>query len=135
MAELKTKPTEASVEAFLNAIPDEAKRHDAYTVLALIRKATGAEAVMWGTSIVGFGDTHLKYSSGRELDWFVLGFAPRKQELTLYLNLGCMPAGDLLSRLGKHKTGKGCLYLRRLSEVDLGVLEALIERSASSSRT
>jgi hypothetical protein len=132
MAELKTKQTDASVEAFLNGIPDENKRGDAFTIQALMRKASGAEAKMWGASIIGFGNTHLKYASGRELDWFVIGFSPRKQDLTLYLNLGGMQAADLLQKLGKHKTGKGCLYLRRLSEVDLEVLEALIERSVAA---
>jgi hypothetical protein len=129
MAELKTKPTGESVEVFLNGLTDEKKRRDAFTILELMRKVTRAEPKMWGTSIIGFGDTHLKYASGRELDWFRVGFSPRKQDLTLYGVIGFEGASDLLQKLGKHKTGKGCLYLRSLSEVDLPTLEALIQRS------
>ena len=135
MAELKTKPTGESVEAFLNSVSDENKRRDAFTVLELMRKVTRAEPRMWGTSIIGFGDTHLKYASGRELDWFLVGFSPRKQDLTLYLGLGPGWGGDLLEKLGKHKTGKGCLYLHSLNGVDLPTLEALIERSVTGMKS
>ena len=129
MAELKTQKNEASVEEFLNAIPDETKRKDAFTVLELMRQATGAEARMWGNSIVGFGDLHYHYASGREGDWFVVGFAPRKQALTLYLAFGNLDLDPALKRLGKHKVGKGCLYLNGLKDVDMGVLKEMIERA------
>jgi hypothetical protein len=135
MAELKTKLTGESVEAFLNTVSDENKRRDAFTVLELMRKVTGAEPRMWGTSIIGFGDTHLKYASGRELDWFLVGFSPRKKDLTLYLGLGPGWGGDLLDKLGKHKTGMGCLYLHSLNGVDMAVLEALIERSVAGMKS
>ncbi len=129
MAELKTKPTDEKVEAFLNRIADEEKRRDAFTIVELMSKASGAEPRMWGPVIVGFGDIHLKYPSGRELDWFKIGFSPRKQDLTLYLNHGALKNTELLEKLGKYKTGKGCLYLRRLSDVDLLILKELISRA------
>ncbi len=129
MAELKTKKNAASVEEFLNAIPDETKRKDANTVLELMSQATGAEARMWGDSIVGFGDLHYHYASGREGDWFVVGFAPRKQALTLYLSFGNLALDEVIKKLGKYKLGKGCLYLNGLKDVDLGVLRDVIERA------
>jgi hypothetical protein len=108
MAELKTKPTSASVTDFLAAIPDEARRADCLTLLGLMKRATGAEARMWGASIVGFGNYHYKYASGREGDWFVIGFAPRKQDLTVYLMGGFDRHAALMRRLGKHKAGRAC---------------------------
>jgi len=132
MAELKTKPTDQSAEAFLNGLADENQRRDAFTILELMRKITQTEPRMWGTSIVGFGDAHYKYASGREGDWFVVGFSPRKKDLTLYLMYGFHQYGDLLAKLGKFKTGKACLYIRRLSDVDLPTLEALIKKSVAS---
>ena len=135
MAEPKTKPNDQSVDDFLQALPDERKRRDSYVILEMMKRATGAQPRMWGGSMVGFGTRHYRYASGREGDWFVTGFSPRKQNLTLYLAYALDRYEALLKKLGKHKTGKGCLYLRRLSEVDLGVLETLIERSASSART
>ncbi len=129
MADLKTKPTASSVEEFLNAIPDESRRKDAFAVLELMREVTGAQPKMWGDDIIGFGDHHYRYESGREGDWFVVGFAPRKQNLTLYLTYGYEQFGDLIQRLGKHKTGKACLYINKLADVDRAVLRALIERS------
>ncbi len=129
MAELKTRPTDGSVEAFLNRIPDETKRRDAFTVLELMRQATQEEPVMWGDSIVGFGSYHYKYASGREGDWFLIGFSPRKQNLTLYIMDGFDGYDELLQALGKHRTGKSCLYLKRLAQIHLPALEELIQRS------
>ena len=129
MAELKTKPNDASVEAFLNGIADEQKRRDAFAILALMQKATRVEPKMWGSSIVGFGHYHYKYASGREGDWFVVGFSPRKNDLTLYLISGLDQHGQLLKKLGKHKTGKGCLYIKHLDDVDFPTLRELIKQS------
>ena len=131
MAELKTKVNDASVEAFLNQIEHETKRQDAFVVLDLMKAATGAEPKMWGSSIIGFGDSHYKYASGREGDWFLTGFSPRKQNLTLYISGGFDQVGDLLKALGKHKTGKGCLYINQLKEIDLATLRTLIQRSVA----
>lgn len=126
MAELKTKKTAADVEAFLRAIDDPTRREDCFTVLELMKKATKSEPKMWGTSIVGFGEVHYKYASGHEGDTCLLGFASRKAALTLY---GCDIAAqaELLKKLGKHKTGKGCLYIRSLADVDRAALKALIQ--------
>jgi hypothetical protein len=129
MGELKTKPRKASVKAFLSRIADETRRQDCETVSALMKRATKAEPRMWGAAIVGFGDFHYKYSSGREGDWFVTGFSPRRQYLALYLMAGIDRYTALLARLGKHTRGKGCLYLKNLSDVDLRVLKELIESS------
>src|SRR5205809_6219421 len=119
-AELKTKKNEASVEGFLNAIKDEQKRKDSFTILQMMQKATGEKPKLWGASIIGFGNVHLKYESGRELDWFTIGFSPRKANLTLY---GIKNSGEpLLKKLGKYKEGKGCLYINKLSDVDTAVL-------------
>ncbi len=134
MAELKTKPTDQSAEDFLNGLTDENKRRDAFTILELMRKISRAEPKMWGTSIIGFGDYHYTYASGREGDWFQIGFSPRKQDLTLYLMQSFRQYGDLLAKLGKFKTGKGCLYIRRLSDVDLPTLEELIKKSVVKSQ-
>lgn len=123
-AELKTKQTKASAERFLNTIKDEQKRKDSFTILEMMKKVSQEEPKMWGPSIIGFGNVQLKYESGRELDWFKMGFSPRKEALTLYglLNKG----GDLLKKLGKCKTGKGCLYIKKLQDVDAKFLEAMI---------
>jgi len=129
MAELKTKQTEQSVEGYLNTISDQGRRQDCLTIMDLMRKATGKEPKMWGDAIIGFGHWHYKYASGREGDWFLIGFSPRKQNLTLYITSGVEAYSDLFSRLGKHKTGKGCLYINRLSDVNLSVLEELITQS------
>jgi len=126
MAELKTKKTKLSVNEFLKKIPEEQKRMDAYAILGLMEKATKAEGKMWGTSIIGFGNRNLKYESGRELEWFIMGFSPRKQNLTLYIPGTVNKQQALLKKLGKHKTGKGCLYISKLSDVDLNVLKAII---------
>ncbi len=130
MAELKTKQTGQSVEDFLNAIADEETRQDCLAIVKLMQKATKAKPKMWGPSIVGFGDYHYKYESGRENDWFLTGFSPRKQNLTLY-GLGVTRQPELMQKLGKHKTGKGCLYIKTLADVDLKVLKELIEQSVA----
>jgi hypothetical protein len=135
MAELKTKATTASVSDFLAAIDDDERRKDCTAVSKLMQKATGAKPRMWGPSIVGFGDRRLKYDSGRELDWFVIGFSPRKRDLTLYNALGSPRRDALLKSLGKHTTGKGCLYIKRLADVDLDVLKTLIEDSVKESKS
>ena len=129
MAELKTKKNDQSVTAFLDKIPDEQKRMDSYTILELMKQASGAEPSMWGDSIIGFGVAHYTYASGREGDWPPIGFSPRKQALTLYFMSGFDSYGNLLAKLGKYKTGKGCLYINKLADVDLGVLEELIVQS------
>lgn len=127
MAELKTKKTELSVDAFLKKISSEQQRKDSYAIITLMEKATKSKAKMWGTAIIGFGDRKLKYESGRELDWFVMGFSPRKQNLALYISGAVQKQGALLKKLGKHKTGKGCLYINKLEEVDLSVLKDIIK--------
>jgi hypothetical protein len=130
MAELKTQPTTENVEQFLLAIPDEGRRSDCFTLLALMRQATNAEPKMWGKGIVGFGDYHYKYATGREGDWFRIAFSPRKANLTLYLGYDIAQFARLLEKLGKYKIGKGCLYINKLSDVNLPTLQALIERAA-----
>lgn len=129
MAELKTQPNDNSVEAFLDTIENEKKRRDAYAIAALMQEVTGALPKMWGPSIVGFGDYHYRYESGREGDWFLTGFSPRKQNLTLYIMAGFSRHDELMARLGKYKTGKACLYLNKLEDVDQGVLKELVEES------
>ncbi len=134
MAELKTRPTAASVPAFLKSIADEARRKECRELVKLMKEATGQSPRMWGESIVGFGQHHLKYASGRELDWFMLGFSPRKQALTLYLMCGLANHRPLLEKLGKHKTGKGCLYVKSLDDVDRTVLKQLLQKSVDESK-
>ena len=131
----KTQLTEASAEDFFNTISDEQRRADSLTVDEIMRRVTGEEPKMWGTGIVGYGLRHLKYESGREMDWMVIGFSPRKSNLTLYVGLGGDNRyDDQLARLGKHKTGKGCLYINKLSNIDEAVLEELIAASFSQNR-
>jgi hypothetical protein len=132
MADLKTKPTEQSVEDFLNAIPDEQKRADAFAIVKLMKQVTRAEPTMWGGSIVGFGRYHYKYASGHEGDACLVGFSPRKQNLTLYLMLGLANYTDLLKKLGKHKIGKGCLYINKLADVDLPTLKELVKQAVKN---
>ncbi len=130
MTEIKTKATKVRVEDFLNLIEPASKRDDAYTVLHLMEKITGEKAVMWGPSIVGFGKYHYKYDSGHEGDMCISAFALRKAKLVVYLVPGFDDSSsDLLEKLGKHKTSKGCLYINKLADVDLSILEALIQRS------
>jgi hypothetical protein len=132
MAESKTQPTKASVTAFIAAIADEQRRQDCQAVAKLMQKATGAKPVMWGDSIVGFGTYQLTYADGRTADWPIVGFSPRKNDLTVYLMPGFDQLTEPLSRLGKHKTGKVCLYLKRLADVDTAVLAELIDTSVQA---
>ena len=134
MAELKTKPTNQSVEDFLNKVTPEQKRLDCFEMLEMFKKITGEKPVMWGDAIVGFGSYHYKGASGREGDWLVTGFSPRKQNLTLYLMHGFTNNQDLLKKLGKHKTSVGCLYLKQLEDVDKEVLADLIKKSAEQTK-
>jgi len=129
MAELKTKVNKASVDKFLKSIKDEQKREDCYKILDIMKKAAKAEPKMWGTSIVGFGSYHYKYASGREGEWMLTGFSPRKQNLTLYIMSGFDEYDGLLKKLGKHATGKSCLYIKRLEDVDTKVLKELVAKS------
>ncbi|HYH36427.1 MAG TPA: DUF1801 domain-containing protein [Candidatus Saccharimonadales bacterium] len=130
MSTIKTVMNDGSVEDFINTVGDEVKKKDSFTLLDIFSKVTGEKPKMWGSSIIGFGQYH--YKSGRskqEGDWMLTGFSPRKQNLTLYIMPGFDDYADMLAKLGKHKTSKGCLYINRLADVDLAVLEKLIERS------
>ncbi len=126
MSENKTKPENASVETFLASIEPEAKREEARRLDALFRKVTGFEPVMWGASMVGYGRYHYRYESGREGDFFATGFSPRKAQHSIYILPGYTDFGAILERLGKHKKGKSCLYVKRLSDIDMDVLGELI---------
>jgi hypothetical protein len=132
MSENKTQKTNASAIDFLNSIPDEKKRQDCLTVFEMMSQVTGLEPKMWGAAIVGFGDTHYKYASGREGDWFKVGFSPRKQNLTLYIMDGFPRYQSLLASLGKHKTGVSCLYINKLTDIDLDVLKEMIGQSVGT---
>ena len=134
MAENKTQPTKASVTAFINAIEDKARRADVRKVAAMMRKATGKRAKMWGPSIVGYGTYHYQYESGREGDFMVTGFSSRKQALTVYIMPGFEKFDALMGKLGKYTTGKSCLYIKHLSDVDEKVLERLIDESVKYMR-
>lgn len=134
MAELKTRQTDDSVDEFLNALPDEKKRQDCYTILDIMKLAAQAEPRMWGDSMVGFGSYHYKYASGREGDSFITGFSPRKQNLTLYIMPGFDRYEGLMAKLGKYKTGKSCLYIQKLEDVDLETLKELIQSSVQHMR-
>ena len=129
MAELKTKKTEASVDDFIAAIEDDQRRKDCKAVMAIMKRVTKSSPKMWGTNIVGYGSYHYKYASGQEGDWPLTGFSPRKQNLTLYIMAGFDDYPELMAKLGKYKTGKSCLYLKRLSDVDTAVLEQLVAAS------
>jgi hypothetical protein len=129
--ELKTKKNEASVEGFLNAIPDDSKRNDSFKILSMMQKASKTKPKMWGSSIVGFGDFKYKYASGQEGDWFKVGFSPRKQNLTIYMHCEKDWKSDLFKKLGKYKTGKGCLYINKLADVDMKILEKIIIKNVN----
>jgi hypothetical protein len=129
MAALKTTPNDRSVEAFLDSIDDEKKRQDSYRILELMKQVTGVEAQMWGDSIIGFGSYHYKYASGREGDWFLTGFSPRKQAITLYIMAGFDQYEALMNQLGKYKTGKACLYVKKLEDIDIRTLRELVKQS------
>jgi hypothetical protein len=129
MAELKTKKTEASVTTFLDKITDAQRRKDCQTVLNLMKQATGEEPKMWGSSIVGFGTYQYRYASGREGDWPIIAFSPRKTNLTLYIMPGFEKFEPLMAKLGKYKTGVSCLYIKKLDDVEIPVLKKLIAKS------
>jgi hypothetical protein len=129
MPELKTQKNDASVEAFLESVENEKKREDSKAILELMQEVTGDEPAMWGTSIVGFGSYTYQYADGRTNAWFQTGFSPRKQNLTLYIMPGFDRYDDLLEKLGKYKTGKSCLYINKLEDVDLKVLKELVKES------
>ena len=129
MAELKTKPTKASVKEFLNQISDKERRDDCFAVVKIMEEITGDKPKMWGPSIVGFGTWHYKYASGREGDWPVAAFSPRKKDLTVYLMVGFEKHTELMQKLGKHSTGKSCLYIKRLSDIHVPTLKKLIKTS------
>ncbi len=135
MSENKTKPTTMSVPAFLDACADEERRTDAKALAKLMQKVTGKKAAMWGPSIVGFDSYHYKYESGREGDMLVVGFSPRKAANVLYGAIGFDGDEDLLAKLGKHTTGKGCLYIKKLADVDAKVLETLIKKAIAATKT
>jgi hypothetical protein len=132
MSDLKTKKNEASVEGFLKSVENKKRREDSFVVLDLMREVTGEEPAMWGTSIVGFGNYHYKYASGREGDWMKVGFSPRKQRMTLYIMDGFGSYESLLKDLGKYKIGKSCLYINKLEDVDQEVLKELVKQSVAS---
>ena len=132
MAENKTKPTEVSVAAFIEAITDETKRADAKALVKLMQSASGEKPKMWGPSIIGFGSIHYKYESGREGDMPLVGFSPRKAASVLYGAIGFDGAEKLLAKLGKHTTGKGCLYIKKLSDMDQKVLQTLVAKSLAA---
>ena len=125
-AKLKTEKTNLSVKDFLNTVKEDQKRGDSFAILEMMQKATSDEPKMWGSAIIGFGDVTLKYESGRELDWFKIGFSPRKQSFSLYGLLNSDVKREMLKKLGKHSTGKGCLYINNLKDIDVEVLERII---------
>lgn len=129
MSDLKTKENDASVEAFLNGVEHDVRRADAFTLLEIMTPLTGEPAKMWGKSIVGFGRYHYKYKSGREGDWMLTGFSPRKASMSVYIMSGFKEEQDQLSKLGKHKHSVSCLYINKLPDIDQVILEELISRS------
>ncbi len=134
MAELKTKINDKSVDDFLNSVPEEKKRKDSYTIKKIMEEITGEPAKMWGDSIVGFGSYHYKSKSGQEGDWMLTAFSPRKQSLTVYIMPGFERYEHLMDQLGKYKTGKSCLYIKKLEDVDMEVLKELVEVSVKHMR-
>ncbi len=134
MAEPKTKPTTACVADFIASVDNPQKRADCKKIAAMMRRATGKRAKMWGPSIIGYGSYHYKYASGQEGDWMITGYSPRKQAITLYIMPGFSNYDALMKKLGKHKTGKSCLYINKLADVDEGVLETLITKSVEHMR-
>ena len=129
MVELKTKENNASVKNFIGSVKDKEKRDDSFELLKIFQKITGKKPKMWGESIIGFGKIHYKYASGREGDWMATGFSPRKQNISLYILSGFKERDELLKKLGKHKTGRACLYIKNLKEINLSVLKKIIEKS------
>ncbi len=132
LAEIKTKPTAASVDDFINNIKDEQKRKDSFVLLEMMKKATGEEPVLWSSSVIGFGIKRYKSpKTGREVDWLQIGFSPRKANLSLYITVGIQEHAAALKKLGKHKTGVGCLYINKLEEIDMKVLKEMIDASVN----
>jgi hypothetical protein len=131
MTKLKTKPTDQSVEVFLNKVENETKRNDSFKILEIMKELTQEKPVMWGDSIIGFGSYHYKYASGREGDWPLVGFSPRKQNLTIYIMTGFDKYDEILAQLGKYTTGKSCLYIKKLSDVNIPSLKELIVESVN----
>ena len=130
LAEIKTKPTSASVEDFINNVKDEQKRKDSFVLLEMMKKATGKEPILWSSSVIGFGIKRYKSpATAREVDWLRIGFSPRKANLSLYISVGIKEHAAALKKLGKHKTGVGCLYINKLEEIDLKVLKGIIDAS------
>jgi hypothetical protein len=130
MAEIKTKPTSASVEDFINSVKDEQKRKDSFVILEMMKKAIGEEPKMWGSSLIGFGKVRLKSpATGREVDWLRIGFSPRKAILSLYITGDVKQHAAALEKLGKHKTGVGCIYINKLGDIDMKVLKEMIDAS------
>jgi hypothetical protein len=128
MAEIKTKPTTASVEDFINSVQNEQKRKDSFVILEMMKKASGEEPKMWGTSLIGFGNVRMKSpATGREVDWLRIGFSPRKANLSLYITGDVTKHAAALEKLGKHKTGVGCIYINKLTDIDIKVLEGMID--------
>jgi hypothetical protein len=132
MAEAKTKPTKVSVASFLKKVPDAQRRADAWTIVALMKEATKVEPAMWGPSIIGFGSYHYKYDSGREGDMPIIGLSPRKQSLVLYIMPGFEAYAAELKKLGPHTTGKSCLYIKRLADVDMTALKQIVIKSLAT---
>jgi hypothetical protein len=130
LAVIKTKPTSASVERFINTIKDEQQRKDSFVLLGMMKKATGEEPVLWSSSLIGFGKKRYKSpATGREVDWLLIGFSPRKANLSLYLTMSIKEHAAALKKLGKHKTGVGCLYMNKLEDIDIKVLKGIIDSS------
>lgn len=130
LAEIKTKPTSANVEDFINNVKDEQKRKDSFVLLEMMKKATGEEPILWSSSVIGFGNKRYKSpTNGREVDWLRIGFSPRKANLSLYISVGIKEHAVALKKPGKYKTGVGCLYINKLEEIDLKVLKAIIDAS------
>ncbi|RMG73216.1 MAG: DUF1801 domain-containing protein [Chloroflexi bacterium] len=131
MSQNKTVPTDGDVVAFLNLVEPQKKREDSFAILELIQQVTGEQPVMWGDSIIGFGRYHYRYSSGREGEWLLVGFSPRKQAITLYIMAGFDDYADLLQKLGKYKTGKSCLYIKKIEDINLDILRELVRQSVA----
>ena len=130
LVEIKTKPTSASVEDFINSIKEEQKRKDSFVLLEMMKKASGEEPILWSSSIIGFGNKRYKSpNTGREVDWLRIGFSPRKANLSLYISVGIKEHAAALKKLGKHKTGVGCLYINKLEDIDIKVLKGMIDAS------
>ena len=135
LAEIKTKETDTSVVDFINTVKDEQKREDSFVILEMMKKASGEEPKMWGSSIIGFGNKRYKSpTTDREVDWLLIGFSPRKANLSLYISVGIKEHAAALEKLGKHKTGVGCLYINKLADIDIKVLKGMIDASLKKSK-